>query len=91
MGRLISTLLFTCVCGTAIAGMEDDPLLASLMVEQLEWREDDELVWDAEAWIGKDRDKLWFKSQGERSDGEGSLERTRVTTEILHSATLRSG
>jgi copper resistance protein B len=49
--------------------MDDDPLLASLIVDQLEWREGDTLVWDSEAWIGKDRDKLWFKSQGERSDG----------------------
>jgi copper resistance protein B len=45
----------------------DDPLLTALFVEELEWREDDELVWDAEAWIGKDRDKLWFKTEGESS------------------------
>ena len=46
----------------------DDPLLSSLIVEELEWREDDELVWDAEVWLGKDRDKLWLKSEGERAD-----------------------
>jgi hypothetical protein len=27
----------------------DDPLLASLIANELEWREDDVLVWDAEA------------------------------------------
>ena len=49
----------------AHAGGNDNPLLTSVKVEWLEWREDDELVWDAEAWIGKDRDKLWFKTEGE--------------------------
>jgi copper resistance protein B len=31
---------------------------------------DDKATWDADAWIGGDRNKLWFKSEGETEDGE---------------------
>ncbi len=54
-------------------GMEDDPLLFKLMVDQLEWRDADAgdlLVWEADAWLGKDLHKLWLKTGGERSGGE---------------------
>jgi len=53
--------------------MEDDPLLFKLMVDQLEWRDaegDDLFVWEADAWIGKDLNKLWFKTEGERTGSE---------------------
>ncbi len=56
----------------AYAVMEDDPLLATVTIEQLEWRSangDDPWVWDAEGWVGKDFHKLWFKSEGEAVDG----------------------
>ncbi len=52
--------------------MVDDPLLAKFMLTQFERRYadgDDPLVWEGEAWIGKDRNKLWFKSEGERVGG----------------------
>lgn len=48
--------------------MEDDPILASLIVDKLEMRTADgsnPVEWDAEGWIGKDLDKLWFKTEGE--------------------------
>lgn len=65
--KKILFVLLALAPGFAQAAMDDDPVLTALFVEELEWREDDELVWDAEAWIGKDRDKLWFKTEGERS------------------------
>ncbi len=61
-------LLLVMLATPARGGMDDHPFLAALIVEQLEWREDEDLVWDAEAWVGYDRDKLWFKSEGERTD-----------------------
>ena len=72
---------------------EDDPFLASLMVDEFEWREDDELVWDTDAWIGRDRDKLWFKFEGEYTDSTTEDFETRV---LWHRAVspywnLRSG
>lgn len=50
----------------------DDPLLTYVMVDQLEWRSadgSDPVALDAEGWIGKDLDKLWLKTEVERTDG----------------------
>ncbi len=52
-------------------GMEDDPVLAKLIVGQFEIRSADgskPLVWDAEGWIGKDLNKFWFKTEGQFVD-----------------------
>jgi copper resistance protein B len=48
--------------------MNDDPLLTMLVVDQLEIRTEDgrdTLVWDAEAWFGKDLHKFCIKTEGE--------------------------
>ena len=68
MHKLILSLVLLGFTLPVFAMGEDDPLLASLQVHQLEWRADEDLVWDVEGWVGKDRDKLWFKSEGERPD-----------------------
>ena len=53
----------------ALAAMEDDPVLAKVMIGQLEMRaasDDNPLVWDdVQAWVGKDLNKLWLKTEGE--------------------------
>jgi copper resistance protein B len=52
-------------------GMNDDPLLTMLVVDQLEIRDtdgDNPLVWDAEGWVGKDLNKFWVKTEGEYID-----------------------
>lgn len=51
---------------------EDDPLLAMVSIDKLEWRQrdaDNAAVWDLDAWIGRDRNKLWLRSEGEYADG----------------------
>jgi len=58
---------------SASAGMEDDPLLTMVKIDQLEIRNtdgSDPLVFDGQMWIGKDLNKLWIKSEIERVDGE---------------------
>jgi len=53
--------------------MVDDPVLAKFMLSQFETRPgdgDDPFVWEGEAWIGKDLNKLWLKSEGERVSGK---------------------
>ena len=54
--------------------MEDDPTLFKLMVDSLEYQytdsSNDSLALDAEAWVGKDLHKLWFKTDVESSDGK---------------------
>jgi copper resistance protein B len=57
----------------AIAAGDADPLLYSVRMEELEWRDTDAdniIAWGAEAWLGRDRDKLWLKSEGETSSDE---------------------
>ena len=60
--------------------MQEDPLVATLLVDQFEWREADDgagLGWNLRGWIGKSRDRLWLRSEGERRDGrteDGNIE-----------------
>lgn len=46
----------------------DDPLLFSLQVEQLEWREGDALVSEGDLWLGRDLQKFWLKFDLEYAD-----------------------
>jgi copper resistance protein B len=46
---------------------------------------DDVLIWDAEAWIGGDLNKLWFKTEGEDVDDEG-LEQAEL--QLLYSRAI---
>jgi copper resistance protein B len=69
---MLACVLFASSSATA-GGMEDDPLLFKLMVDQLEWRDADGgdlWAWEADAWIGKDLNKLWLKTEGERAGSE---------------------
>jgi len=55
------------------AGMEDDPLLAMLKIDKLELHDNHDTTpwaWKADAWIGKDLNKVWLKTEGEVRDGE---------------------
>ncbi len=74
MNTLYKSLLLLLVgAGTAHAGMNDDPLLVMGKLDRFEIRDTDgpdPLAWDAQGWIGKDLKKLWFKTEGERVDGE---------------------
>ncbi len=59
--------------GMALAGAEDDPVISKLLIDQFEIREadgPDPVVLDAQAWIGRDLHKLWFKTEMERVDGD---------------------
>ena len=54
--------------------MDDDPVLSKLMINALEYRfgdnNENSLALDAEAWVGKDLNKLWLKADIESEDGE---------------------
>ncbi|QGY42079.1 copper resistance protein B [Pseudodesulfovibrio cashew] len=48
--------------------MQDDPILFSLTVDKLEMKATEgsnPIEWDAEAWVGRDLNKLFFKTEGE--------------------------
>ena len=72
-GTFLSALLLLGAVNLALAGVEDDPLLGKVMIDQLEVRDADEnnlVVLAAQGWLGKDLQKLWFKTDVERVDGE---------------------
>lgn len=61
-------------------GMHDSGELGMLLVDQLEafhGRDGNGQSWEAEGWYGNDADKLWLRSEGERSGGrleDGEIE-----------------
>jgi copper resistance protein B len=58
---------------SALAASKDDPVLAKVMIDQLEVRSTDgpdPWVLDAQAWIGQDLNKVWFKTEVERVGSE---------------------
>ena len=68
---LLGTICLS-VLDDATAAAEDDPLLVTAMLDELEMRDiggDDTLSWDGQGWIGRDLRKLWIKAQGERAGG----------------------
>ncbi len=69
----------------ALAEMEDDPILSKVMIGQLEMRAasgDNPLVWDdVQAWVGKDLNKLWLKTEGEYVDNRA----TELEIQLLYS------
>lgn len=57
--------------------MEENPLVAVLRADQLEWNQDDALGWNLRAGIGGNFDKLWLRSEGEkprRGESHGNAE-----------------
>ena len=80
---LMAVISFSSVAG----GISDDPLLVYFKADKLEWRDSDEgdlLVWELDAWIGKDLNKLWVKSRGERLDSD--TERSEI--DVLYSRAI---
>lgn len=57
----------------AQAHSEDDPLIGSVLVDQMERRlgdDENSLVLEGQAWIGRDLNKLWLKVDFEETRGE---------------------
>ncbi len=69
---ILAAVTFLSVSGNARADMEDDPLLLTVILDQLEMRDvggDNTLSWDGQGWLGRDLRKIWFKTDGERTAG----------------------
>ncbi|STM57533.1 Copper resistance protein B precursor [Escherichia coli] len=65
-GRLHSAILQ----GHAI---HDSAINYLVLLDQLEWQRSDNtnnFSWSVNSWIGGDTDRIWLKSEGERSNGE---------------------
>ena len=75
MKRCSAACLLAFLIGPCVAMENDDPVLTKVMFNEMEIRRtsgDSVLAWDVEAWLGRDIDKLWFKAEGERDDGEST-------------------
>ena len=69
---ILAAVVFLSVSGDARADAADDPLLLTVILDQIETRDaggDNTLAWDGEGWLGKDLRKIWFKTDGERTAG----------------------
>ena len=69
---ILAAAICLTVADDARADMEDDPLLLTVILDQLEMRDvggDNTLSWDGEGWLGRDLHKIWFKTDGERTAG----------------------
>lgn len=69
-----ATLSTHALAGDAQHGVHGDHMVAApnyskVMLDKFEVGDDDTQTWDAQAWYGSDLNKLWIKSEGERSDG----------------------
>lgn len=54
-----------------------------VLFDQFEWqngRDQPDLHWNTKGWVGRDRDRLWFRAEGEREDGDV----TDADTELLY-------
>ncbi len=52
--------------------LQDNAVHAFVLADQLEWQGVETgggLNWDAKGWLGRDRDRLWFRTEGEAADG----------------------
>lgn len=77
-------LILASLAHSTSAAMEDNPTLMNLMVNQLEHGDDDTSVIDLDAWVGKDLDKIWLKSELTRKNG--SVEESEL--QLLYSRAI---
>jgi copper resistance protein B len=52
--------------------MHDSAINSFFLLDKLEYQDADEgsaLAWDASGWVGGDINRLWFRSEGERTNG----------------------
>ena len=69
---ILAAAICLSVADDARADMEDDPLLLTVILDQLEMRDvggDNTLSWDGQGWLGRTLHKIWFKTDGERTAG----------------------
>lgn len=65
---LVSAIIFSSTLRAAME-MDDNPVLAKVMLDRLELRVtdgSDVLNWEGQGWLGTDLNKLWIKMEGER-------------------------
>ena len=83
---LVALVLTLAAATPAAAQVEDDAIFTFFKAEKLEYQRDNNdsyFVWDAEGWIGEDKNKLWVKTEGEYVLDIGQTERAEL--QVLYS------
>ncbi len=77
---LLSLLAVVTLSTSSFAGMEDDPIRTTLMVDNLEYQFNDEktITWDAFAYVGYDVNKVYLYFEGEKADGESTESENQI-------------
>lgn len=61
--------------------VHDNAINYFVLVDQLEWESgasETGVGWDTKGWVGRDRDRLWFRAEGQRADGRVTDAQTHV-------------
>lgn len=60
--------------------VHDDVVNYFVLFDQLEWQSGDDpgFGWDTRGWVGRDRDRLWFRTEGQHADGRTNDAQTHV-------------
>ena len=84
--KIITALLLSVSVQAYAGGVEDDPILTKVMgeVETRKANGANPKVWNINAWVGKDLEKLWIKSEGEKLNGKT----TEAELQILYSKAI---
>ena len=92
MARFLKAIIFFVLINytpqLVLAAMDDDPLLYNIMVGEMETDDSssDLFSWDVQTWLGKNINKLWLKTEGERESGETEY----VEIQALYSRAISS-
>jgi copper resistance protein B len=73
IGKIVRLSALTLFSPMALAAAEDDPLLTMVKIDQFEVRDANEgsvVAWEGFVWVGKDLNKLWIKTEGEKTSDE---------------------
>ncbi len=81
--KILTSLLLGLSFLAHAGGVDDDPILTKVMGE-IETRStvgSNPKVWAVDAWVGKDLEKIWIKTEGEKLDGKT----TEAELQVLYS------
>ena len=80
LGRTAATLTALIIAPASYGSMNDNEVFTYFAADRFEYQVrdgDDALVWDAEAWIGTDYNKLWLKAEG-ADESDAGLESSEI-------------
>ena len=73
--------------------MHDSGVNSMLLINQLEWQGGDGNAqsWDIKGWVGGDIDRLWLRSEGERSAGRTESAEAQALVGACHQSVVGRG